>query len=115
MSAIESAFRMNDFAIGSGRPQRFVSFQKGVARMTFNDGSGYITLHSFVLADGQLCVKAEYTWTQTGTRAYRSIYPSNENFDWQGAAFKLAEGWMDGPPQDALPVSGENERLQAAI
>ena len=114
LSAIESALAANECASARGRPQRFVNFQKGLARMTFADGSGAITLQSFTLADGQTCVKAEYVWAGNGKTGAAAVYPSGENFDWQGASFRLAEGWMDGLPEPGAELPS-GERYQAAV
>ena len=113
LSAIESALSANECASARGRPQRLVNFQKGIARMTFADGSGSITLQSFTLADGQTCVKAGYRWAN-GKTGSGAVYPTGDNFDWQGASFRLAEGWMDGMP-DPSEETVVPERFQAAV
>ena len=82
--------------------------------MTFTDKSGSITLQAFTLADGQTCVRAEYLWSN-GKKGGGSVYPSGDNFDWQGASFRLAEGWMDGLPEPGSETAVIVETLQAAV
>jgi hypothetical protein len=69
--------------------------------MTFSDGSGSILLQGFTLADGQICVKALLEWTGASQPGVQAIYPT-ENFNWAGAAFRVAEAWMDGPAEQAV-------------
>lgn len=71
--------------------------------MSFTDGSGSITLQNFTLADGEICVRAEYFWTGSNALGSFSIYPKAENFDWQGAAARIADGWMKGSA--AMPTT----------
>lgn len=118
LSSIEKALVSYACPSVGGRPQRVVNYQKGIARMSFSDGSGSITLQSFTLADGQICVKAEFLWAQTQQTGTYSIYPSTDNFEWYGAAIRLAEAWMNGLPsvdEEAEETSGSGERLQAAF
>lgn len=85
--------------------------------MMFRDGSGSVTLQNFTLADGQICVKAEYHWAQPDAMGSMAVYPTPENYDWFGAAVKIAQGWMSGPASNATPVEVESampERLIAA-
>ena len=65
--------------------------------MSFNDGSGSILLQGFTLADGQICVKAMLEWTGAAKPGVQAVYPT-EGFNWAGAACRIAEAWMDGPP-----------------
>jgi hypothetical protein len=83
---------------------RTVNFNKGLARLVFNDGSGAILLQSFTLADGQICVKAMLEWAGASKPGVQSIYP-NEDFNWSGAAHRIAEAWMDGPPAESTAMS----------
>lgn len=110
LNLIETALANNGASEVSAPPMRTVSFHKGIARMAFADGSGSILLQNFTLADGQICVRAVFSWagrTETGSR---SIYP-RESFDWLGAAYQIAEAWEAGrnaAPADpaALPTAG---------
>ena len=118
LSSIEKALVSYACPSVGGRPQRVVNYQKGVARMSFSDDSGSITLQSFTLADGQICVKAEFYWAQTQQTGTYSIYPSNDNFEWSGAAIRLGEAWMNGLPNVDEPEEASNDagqRLQAAV
>jgi hypothetical protein len=63
--------------------------------MTFADGSGSILLQNFTLADGQICVRAEFSWKGSTANVMHSIYP-RESFDWLGAADQLATAWLAG-------------------
>ena len=86
--------------------------------MVFSDGSGSITLQNFTLADGQLCVKAEFGWAQTDAISSCAIYPTPENYDWLGASYKIAQAWMVGPKQEAsqanVSSSVSSDRMAAA-
>lgn len=98
LTLIESSLSQNEApSVAKGRPMRTVNFNKGLARLTFNDGSGSILLQSFTLADGQICVKAMLEWAGAAKPGVQSVYPKEE-FNWLGAAHRIAEAWMDGPP-----------------
>lgn len=101
LALIESSLAEHDApSVGKGRPKRTVNFHKALARLTFNDGSGSILLQGFTLADGQTCVKALLEWTGVAQPGVQAVYPS-EGFNWSGAACRIAEAWMDGPPESA--------------
>jgi hypothetical protein len=85
-------------------PQRAVNFQKSIARMIFSDDSGSLALQNFTLADGQICIRAQYTWAPSQATSSYSIYPSGEDYDWAGAAVKIAEGWATGMAAAATRV-----------
>jgi hypothetical protein len=98
LTLIESSLSEHEApSVSRGRPARTVNFHKGLARLSFNDGSGSILLQGFTLADGQICVKAILEWTGAGRPGVQSVYPK-EGFNWAGAACRIAEAWMDGPP-----------------
>ncbi len=112
LTLIESALSQNESpSVAKGRPMRTVNFHKGLARLSFNDGSGAILLQGFTLADGQICVKAMLEWAGASKPGVQSVYPK-EDFNWSGAAHRIAEAWMDGaPPEDvamAATSSGES-------
>jgi len=121
LTLIESSLSEHEASsVAKGRPMRTVNFHKGLARLSFNDGSGSILLQGFTLADGQICVKAMLEWAGASQPGVQSVYPK-EGFNWAGAACRIAEAWMDGPPPDsaanATPASGEasgNGELAAA-
>ncbi len=77
--------------------------------MTFADGSGSILLQNFTLADGQICVRAVYSWEGSSANSTLSIYP-RESFDWLNAAYQLAGIWTAGPP---MPTATQTEGVQA--
>jgi hypothetical protein len=105
LSLIESSLAEHEApSVARGRPSRTVNFHKGLARLTFNDDSGSILLQGFTLADGQTCVKAMLEWAGAQKPGVQSVYPT-EGFNWAGAACRIAEAWMDGPPANEAPVS----------
>lgn len=106
LTLIESSLSQNEApSVAKGRPARTVNFHKGLARLSFNDGSGSILLQGFTLADGQICVKAMLEWAGSAKSGVQSVYPK-EGFNWAGAACRIAEAWMDGPPTDEASASG---------
>ena len=100
LSSVESSLASHGCSAVSQPPQRSVNFQKGIARMVFSDGSGSLTLQNFTLADGQICVKAEFLWTHSNRMGSYAVYPTPEDFDWFGAAVKIGQGWMQGAKAD---------------
>lgn len=108
MSAVESALINQGWAGVNIPPQRAVNFQKGIARMVFEDGSGNITLQSFTLADGQICLRAQYTWAPSSATASTSIYPTGEDYNWTAAAEKIADGWVHGIAAAAAQAAQAN-------
>jgi hypothetical protein len=108
LTLIESSLSQNEApSVAKGRPARTVNFNKGLARLVFNDGSGSILLQSFTLADGQICVKAMLEWSGASKPGVQSIYPK-EDYNWLGAACRIAEAWMDGPPPQEAAASGSS-------
>ena len=63
-------------------------------------------LQSFTLADGQICVKAMLEWAGAAQPGVQAVYPT-ESFNWPGAACRIAEAWMDGPPPEAVVAPSE--------
>ncbi|HEY9155896.1 MAG TPA: hypothetical protein VIM69_12240 [Opitutaceae bacterium] len=115
LGQIEYAMKLNESPAVERPPERFVSYFKGIARASFCDGSGSICLHSFTLADGQVCVKAELNWTKPKASTTCAIYPNKENFDWQRASERIAETFLAGPDAEALAAAArEGEALPAA-
>jgi hypothetical protein len=85
-----------------------VSFHKGMARMNFADGSGSVMLQNFTLADGQICVRAVFTWADTAEAGTYSIFP-RDSFDWTVAADQIAAAWLAGKPKPVATVSSSAE------
>jgi hypothetical protein len=105
LTLIESSLSEHEASsVAKGRPMRTVNFDKGLARLSFNDGSGSILLQGFTLADGQICVKAMLEWAGATEAGVQSVYPK-EGFNWAGAACRIAEAWMDGPPPSDSAVN----------
>lgn len=96
LSLVEMALSNEGSAAVAAPTSRSVNFHKGLARMTFADGSGSILLQNFTLADGQICVRASYSWEGSSATGTLSVYP-RESFDWLNAAYQLAGVWIAGP------------------
>ena len=114
LSSVESSLSSHGNSAVNQPPQRSVNFQKGIARMVFSDGSGSLTLQNFTLADGQICVKAEFQWAHVNAMGSYAVYPTPDDFDWFGAAVKIAQAWMNGAkvePSSETSNSREGERL----
>lgn len=98
LSLIEAALA------GRGRPPavtRSADYRKGIARMTFADGSGSIVLQNFHLADGQLCMRVDLRRTGATEAAETAIYPQASAFDWAEAAARIARAWSMAAPAEA--------------
>lgn len=98
LGLIETALVNQGSKAVAAPPNRSVSFHKGVARMSFSDGSGSILLENFTLADGQICVKAVFFWGEGAECGSFSIYP-REKFDWNAAADQIATACLASRPQ----------------
>jgi hypothetical protein len=77
----------------TGAITRSVDYRKGIARMTFMDGSGGIVLHNFLLADGQLCMRVALHRTGVAEPGETFIYPKGRDFDWMAEAGRVALVW----------------------
>jgi hypothetical protein len=95
LNHIETAFSNRGSPSVSVPPLRTINFHKGMARMTFADGSGSILLQNFTLADGEICVRAVFSWGDSASTGSHSIYP-RELFDWPAAADQIAGAWING-------------------
>lgn len=105
LTQIENALSSQGSRAVASAATRSVNFHKGLARMNFSDGSGSILLQNFTLADGQICVRAVFSWEGSATTATQSVYP-RESFDWLAAADQLATAWLAG--QNAMsPAAAE--------
>ena len=104
LNQIEIALSNREAPAVSKPPLRSVNFHKGMARANFADGSGSILLQNFTLADGQICVRAVFSWEGSADTGSHSIYP-RENFDWFTAADQIASAWLAGQP--VVPSSAE--------
>jgi len=103
LTHIENALTSHGSSAVASPAVRSVSFHKGLARITFSDGSGSIHLQNFTLADGQICVRAVFSWTGSADTGTQSVYP-RESFDWQAAADQLATAWLAGQSAVAAAV-----------
>lgn len=72
---------------------RSADYRKGVARMTFADGSGSIVLQNFQLADGQLCLRVDLRRAGVAEAEETAIYPQAISYDWADAAARIARTW----------------------
>jgi len=95
LTQIENALVSQGARAVASPATRSVNFHKGLARITFSDGSGSILLQNFTLADGQICVRAVFSWEGSATTGTQSVYP-RESFDWPAAADQLATAWLVG-------------------
>ena len=75
---------------------RFVNFHKGLACLTLKDG-GSIQVQSYVLADGQSCLKVAMQWAGCPTPVVHAVYPTAPRFSWKLSADQIAEVWISGP------------------
>jgi hypothetical protein len=104
LAQIEKALAIQGSQAVASPVSRSVNFHKGLARITFSDGSGSIHLQNFTLADGQICVRAVFSWQGSADTGTLSVYP-REAFDWQAAADQLAAAWLAGQSALAAQVS----------
>ena len=107
LSLIENVFVLNGSPAVQARTQRTVNFHKGLARIVFGDGSGSILIQSFVLADGQICIKAALGWAGSDATGTHALYPSDD-YDWHAAAQKIAQQWEAGIPLPQAAPASEN-------
>jgi len=121
LNLIENALANQGSTAVAVPPLRSVSFHKGMARMSFADGSGSILLQNFTLADGQICVRAVFFWAVNPLERSHSIYP-REDFDWLGAADQIARGWLAGQtgestsaPADSVAMEELGERADPVV
>jgi len=110
---IETALANHGSAAVATPCARSVNFHKGLARMTFADGSGSILLQNFTLADGQICVRASFAWAGSTATGSLSVYP-RESFDWLAAADQLASGWLAGQ-SPAAATEAEDSAGQESV
>lgn len=75
---------------------RYVNFHKGLACLSLKEG-GSIQVQSFVLADGQACLKVAMTWSGCANHVVHAVYPTALQFDWNRSAEQAAEIWIAGP------------------
>jgi len=85
---------------------RMVNFNKGIARYAMKDG-GAIQVQSFLLADGQNCLKVAVYWAGLKNPAVHSVYPTEENFTYYSAAEKVAQIWVEGPIAAGVMSGGD--------
>ena len=106
LSHIETALGNQGARAVATPATRSVNFHKGLARIIFTDGSGSILLQNFTLADGQICVRAVFSWEGNPNTGTQAVYP-RESFDWQAAADQLAAAWLAGHMSSSAPASAE--------
>jgi len=103
LALIETSLAKHGSRAVASPPSRSVNFHKGLARITFVDGSGSILLQNFTLADEQICVRAVFSWAGSTATGSHSIYPS-ESFDWSDAGGQIAAAWLAGQTAAAVPM-----------
>jgi len=104
LNQIETALANHGSSVVSTPPLRTLNFHKGLARMAFADGSGSILLQNFTLADGQISVRAIFSWEGNADTPSLSIYP-HEYYDWLAAADQIAAAWLAGQAPAATTAS----------
>lgn len=76
---------------------RSADYRRGVARLSFTDTAGRpaggLVVQNFLLADGQLCVRARFLGVEGRELGEGAIYPTTDRFDWDTAARRLAREW----------------------
>ena len=95
LTQIENALANQGSRAVASPASRSINFHKGLARTVFADGSGSILLQNFTLADGQICVRAVFSWEGSSATGTQAVYP-REAFDWSAAADQLASAWLAG-------------------
>jgi len=85
---------------------RMVNFNKGIARYAMKDG-GAIQVQSFLLADGQNCLKVAVYWAGLKNPAVHAVYPTEDNFTYYSAAEKVAQIWVEGPIAAGVMSGGD--------
>ena len=111
LSQIERALASHGSVAVATPAARSVNFHKGLARITFVDGSGSILLQNFTLADGQICVRAVFSWQGNPETGTQSVYP-RESFDWPAAADQLAKAWLAGKSAASAPTEVVNSQVE---
>jgi hypothetical protein len=94
LNQIQDAIKQVDENFTGG--VRMINFNKGIARYTLKDGSA-VQVQSFVLADGQTCLKVALYWAGIKNPAVHSVYPTEENFTYYSSAEKISQIWIEGP------------------
>ncbi|MDX2186037.1 MAG: hypothetical protein SFV32_03820 [Opitutaceae bacterium] len=97
LTLLEGALRDREAPAMNVTPTRLISFQRGIARVIFGDKSGEITVQSFCLADGQLCIKMQLRWNGCPATVTHALYPQG-NFQWDEQVGRVADSWCEGPP-----------------
>ena len=91
---------------------RVVNFAKSIARYSMKDG-GAIQVQSFILADGQFCIKVALYWGGISQPAIQSVYPSSDEFDYVRAAGRIAQTYIDGPISAGVMIGGSGDSAPA--
>jgi hypothetical protein len=91
---------------------RMISFHKNIARFAMKDG-GVVQVQSFILADGQSCLKVALYWGGINFPATISVYPTAENFSYERSAAKIGQLWIDGPIAAGVNIMGDSDASPA--
>lgn len=105
LNLLESSLRDRECTAVDKTPLRMVSFDKGIGRLSFADGSGDVVVQCFTLADGQTCMKLQLRWTGSEQIKTHSLYPQG-NFQWDEQVGVVADSWMEGPPVVSMRSTG---------
>lgn len=91
---------------------RMVNFNKNIARFAMKDG-GAVQVQTFILADGQTCVKVALYWGGIQVPAIVSVYPTSADFSWEASAMKIGQMWIDGPIAAGINPLGDTDSSPA--
>ncbi len=102
LTLVESALAQQSALPEAYRSARIVNFEKGLARLTLfgADGAtpcGVFHVQSYVLANGEPCVKVIISWQDSSETTSVPIFPK-AGCDWSVEATKLANIWLGGAP-----------------
>lgn len=101
LTIIEAALRKNDpNATHAMEATRTVNFQNGLCRLVLTDSTGSHTrgsfdVQSYLLADGETCVKVALAWGEAPAKTIISLFPK-KGYDWDEEASKIARVWLTG-------------------
>lgn len=120
LSDIEKAVIAESPAVDGGAwtAARMVNFHHGLARLTLtpcagNDlCGGNISLQSYSLADGSVCLKAALNWDGSTASPTVSIF-STPKLNWKLEASRIGSLWLEGP-REVAATPAKDEQLQTS-
>lgn len=93
---------------GAWSSQRVINFPRGLGRLELVPRPGAelpvngatVALQTFLLANGECCIKARLSWPDEERAQDFAVYPT-PSLNWKGEASRIAMALLDGP--SALP------------